>query len=1048
MKIDITMVDEVMKTRIVTIILFLFIIFQFINMPFNNEYIERNNTPENRDSALEGETFPFSPSSTRAGGVTFTNVTPFVGLDGIRGDSYAWGDYNNDGFLDLLVKDHVNGKSHLFKNNGPPAWDFTDVTDEVGLEGAGYSVWGDYNNDGYLDFFSVGQTNDDPDGAWDTLWMNQGPPDYKFTNMTQPAGNLNDGMPGLAAGWADYDRDGFLDLYVVNWRDLGDIRYPDVLYHNNGDGTFTDVTTQAGVWEGDAPYAGMGMNWGDYNNDGWPDIYVSNYLVMPNYLYENNQDGTFTNVAFEKNAAGDAPADEYYGHTAGSSWCDYDHDGDLDMWVTNLAHTTDPRGFYTDYSQMLRNNGPPDYDFTDVRDQTGIDKKPYMSEDELHFGIAWGDYDNDGDYDMFIPQVKNIDYAYSYFFENNGDGTFIDVSDTVGVKVWNTDGACWADYNNDGYIDLITEGKEPFENGTYQVRLFRNNGESGNNWLEVELEASQSNFASIGARVKVSYNGITMMKEIEGGTAGHAYQHSMVQHFGFGDYQGTVNVTAWWPSGREIFWEGVALNQKITIREFDKDLRISDIYLSDPMPGVGDTVTIYATIDNMGNNAIDYAKINFFEGGIGGTLIGSQSLHNIAQGDEILTFTTWDTTDLPGEHTIFVSIEDVSPPEEYTANNHKSLDITIFDPDPGILEIRFSDNQPVEGDIITISVDVKNHGYIEMESAKIKIFDSDINSQPFKEVDIYNLLPEEIVQVEINWDTSQKIGNHNIIVTIENVVPMERNTDNNQGSRSIEVVDEENPSEPPVENPNNPPEIIEVTAEPSTIMIGESCSISVFAYDEDDDTLTYSYNVIDGIITGSGSVVIWNAPDYAGTFEISVIVTDKIDEVEENITVEVKCNAPPFLDNIKVSPDVVYNSGEDTILITCEVSDENGLDDIYKVRVDLSEIEGSSKRKMYDDGIFGDKEADDGIYSLEVVISKGLTQGEKTLRITVLDKSDGEFIQEITVVILESEDEDEKSFWSTNNLLYLTALIIIAIIVVIIGILLKRKGKGSNIRSQ
>jgi hypothetical protein len=533
---------------------------------------------------------------TRSGNITFTNVSEEVGLSGLRGDSYAWGDYNNDGFLDLLLKDHVNGKSHLFKNNGPPAWDFSDVTDEVGLEGAGYAVWGDYNNDGCLDFFSVGHTNANPDNSIDTLWMNQGPPDYSFLNVTESAGNIDDGMPGLAAGWADYDRDGFLDIYVVNWRDLDNVRYPDVLWHNNGNGTFTDVTVEAGVDEGDDPYAGMGMNWGDYNNDGWPDIYVSNYLVTPNYLYENNGDGTFTEVAHEKNAAGFAysPSGGYYGHTAGSSWADYDHDGDLDMWVSNLAHTTDPRGFYTDYSEMLRNNGPPDYDFTDVRDETGIEKKPYMSEDELHFGIAWGDYDNDGDYDMFIPQVKNLDYAYSYFFENNGDGTFTDVSDDVGVRVWNTDGACWADYNNDGYIDLITEGKYPFENGTYGVRLFRNDGGNTNNWLEVELKASQCNLASIGARVKVTGNGITQMKEVEGGTAGHAYQHSMVQHFGFGEYDGPVEVKVWWPSGNQGVMKNVYLNQRITISE-NPDLVISKIFFSNSEPEEGEEITIAAT---------------------------------------------------------------------------------------------------------------------------------------------------------------------------------------------------------------------------------------------------------------------------------------------------------------------------------------------------------------------------------------------------------------------------------------------------------------------
>ena len=456
------------------------------------------------------------PSSRVEPVVAFTNVTEDVGLSGVRGDSFAWGDYNNDGYQDLLVKG-----ARLFRNNGPPAWDFTEVTKLVGLDSSGYAVWGDYNNDGYLDFYSAGNpytgSTDNPDGSMDTLWRNNGPPGWTFTNATAEAGSPDDGYPSLAAGWGDYDRDGYLDIYVVNWRDLNDVRYPDVLWHNNGDGTFEDVTVKAGIDDYTEPVAGMGVNWGDYNNDGWQDIYVSNYLLAPNFLWENNQDGTFTNAAFAKGVTGEEsvrPPERYYGHTAGSSWADFDNDGDLDLWQTNLAHKDALRAGICADSELLMNNGPAgDYTFTNIRDQTGIPTQSAGGNEELFFGVAWGDYDNDGDLDVWIPQIKNyIDYAYSYFFRNNGDNTFTDVSEDTGVRVWDSDGGCWCDYNNDGWLDLITEGKVPYENGKYEVRLYRSNGASvvdpgEGSWLSVKLSGKASNNCAIGARVSVTDRG-------------------------------------------------------------------------------------------------------------------------------------------------------------------------------------------------------------------------------------------------------------------------------------------------------------------------------------------------------------------------------------------------------------------------------------------------------------------------------------------------------------------------------------------------------------
>ncbi|UCE36952.1 MAG: VCBS repeat-containing protein [Thermoplasmata archaeon] len=979
---------------------------------------------------LENSESPSSiTSKTRSGGVNFTNVTDEVGLSGVRGDSYAWGDYNNDGYQDLLVKG-----SRLFENNGPPHWDFKEVTAQVGLEGSGYAVWGDYNNDGYLDFYAVGH----PYEYWDCLWRNSGPPDYSFINVTEDAGNLDDGMPGLAAGWADYDRDGFIDLYIVNWRDADDIRYPDVLYHNNGDGTFIDVTVDAGVYEGDNPFAGMGVNWGDYNNDGWPDIYVSNYLVTPNYLYENNQDGTFSEVAHEKNAAGLAPAGGYYGHTAGSSWADYDHDGDLDMWVSNLAHTTDPRGFYTDYSQMLRNDGPDQgYAFTDVRDDTGIEKKPYMSEDELHFGIAWGDYDNDGDYDMFIPQIKNyVDYAFSFFFENNGDGTFTDVSDDVGVKVWDSDGACWVDYNNDGYIDLITEGKYHYENGKYEVRLFKNNGEAQNNWLDVQLVANESNFASIGARIKVSANGITQMKELEGGTAGHSYQHSLAQHFGFGDYSGDVDIEIWWPSGEERILNDVPTNQRIIVSACEYDPVLFEVTSSDREPYEEDIVTVYATIQNAGRYDIESLFVKFYDGDVNTVPIGTQELNDLSPLEKRFVQIEWDTTKKQGSHKITVQIEDIDLRDDNTVNNFGTIDIKVLKriPDLMVSSIEFSDSSPFEGDTITITAHIQNLGNREANSATITFFDGDIYTFPIGIKYIIDVPAESDKITHIEWDTTDKKGSHIITILIDDVVPEEEETENNMESKNIEVREYEEPPHQPPKDPNNAPFITEFTCEPSNILVGGSCTLTVYAEDLDGDFLTYDYQATDGIISGYGNVVLWYAPDEKGTYEITVVVKDTKDaEDTESVSVEVKINSPPHIKTFLGSSDVVSNNGIDAVLFTAEIEDENGLQDIDNVRIDLSEIGGSPRQKMYDDGSHKDEEPEDGIYSFEAVIPQSVEPGEKTIRITVKDESGREITQDVIItVISEEKDESERT---SEVPIFFTFIIFLAVILTIIATL-------------
>ena len=564
----------------------------------------------------------------RSDAVTFTNVTSQAGLSTAYGNFLAWGDYDRDGCQDLLIQG-----SQLFRNNGPPNWDFTDVSSAAGLSGGFTSgTWGDYNNDGWLDFYAT--------GVADKLYRNNG--DGTFTDVTLAAGNVSDPYPSTAAGWGDYDRDGFIDLYVANgenWNNGNPIYYPDVLWHNDGDGTFTDVTAAANVSEGNHPYYGRSVAWADFNNDGWLDIYVSNYRLSPNYLYVNDRDGTFTEMGKQLGCAGvwdpsryhDAAAKQYYGqeyfgpqygHTIGSAWADINNDGNLDLWTTNLAHkyvglTGDPsmpydvRGYLCDDSKMYLNAGAPYYNFTDIRSTSGIPTKPIggpgtYEGDELFDGVAWGDFDNDGDCDLWIPQVYDLDYAYSFLYEQDGSGVlhWTDRAQQLGLRVYDTYAGVWCDYNNDGQLDLLTAGKAPYVGaglGTYQLHLFRNGGNS-DGWLEVSLTGTECNKAAIGARITVSSGNLTQVHEVEGGMGCHGSQSSLVQHFGFKDRTTADLVEVEWPDGRI---------ERFTDVKLDRILNITESAL--PVPRISSVAAIPSTIQEDG--AVNFSAAASVQGG-------------------------------------------------------------------------------------------------------------------------------------------------------------------------------------------------------------------------------------------------------------------------------------------------------------------------------------------------------------------------------------------------------------------------------------------------
>ncbi|MFH1227133.1 MAG: FG-GAP-like repeat-containing protein [Planctomycetota bacterium] len=476
----------------------------------------------------------------------FTDVTTGTGLAAVAsGRKAAWGDYDNDGWQDILL----NG-SILWRNKGDGT--FEDVTKQsqiIGLDKNGKciyvgGVWADYDNNGWLDFFSAGTS--------DALWHNNG--DGTFTNVTDKVNpKMSDSYPSEGAGWGDYDRDGFVDLYVANYeqgqRGTG---MPDFLYKNEKGQTFKDVTKDAGITP-KLNLCGYGINWGDYNNDGWLDIFVSNYRLNPDFLWRNNGNGTFTNAAKEVGVEG-TPVQGAYGHTIGSEWADYDNDSNLDLFQCNLAH---PRYItFSNMSYLLRNNGAPDYCFTERRIQSGI------RYEETHSEPAWGDYDNDGLLDLYITSVYvNMP---SFLYRQSPKGQFTDVTWMAGVRITDGWGCAWADFDNDGDIDLLVC------DNTNKVHLFRNEAVSKtsanvNNWLEIKLVGSDCNTATIGARLILSTGQDQYTRQVEGGK-GSTNQNSLVQHFGLGRYSGLLELSVHWPCGK-LTKHQVEINKIITIKE-------------------------------------------------------------------------------------------------------------------------------------------------------------------------------------------------------------------------------------------------------------------------------------------------------------------------------------------------------------------------------------------------------------------------------------------------------------------------------------------------
>src|SRR5450631_3587412 len=471
-------------------------------------------------------------------------------------------DCDNDGKLDIVM---VNGSTvDRYKQGGDllvTLWHqdaglkFTDITEKAGLTRKGWGMGvavADFDNDGNLDLFVTGY-------GGNALYRNKG--NCTFEDVTDKAGVRGGGF-STGAAWADYDRDGNVDLFVsryvhVDINDLpafGSTKFcqfkgapvqcgpwgmegeTDLLYHNRGDGTFEEVSKKAGV-DDPEKYYGLGATWGDYDNDGWPDLYVAND-AGPNFLYHNKHDGTFEDAGLLAGVA--LSGDGMQQGSMGVDWGDYLHEGRLSMVVTN----------FTEQGTALYHNLGSD-SFADVSVRSKVMKPTYPL---VSWGTGFFDMDNDGWPDLFIasghvyPQVDNVSGGASYrqplvLFRNHRDGTFEDVSSALAsLPLKSRRGAAFGDINNDGNIDVVilNVGEPP--------SLLLNHGDNTNHRVLFKLVGTKSNKAAIGARVTIKAGGFTQINEVRGG-ASYLSQNDLRLHFGLAANDKMNEVTIRWPNG-------------------------------------------------------------------------------------------------------------------------------------------------------------------------------------------------------------------------------------------------------------------------------------------------------------------------------------------------------------------------------------------------------------------------------------------------------------------------------------------------------------------
>jgi len=516
----------------------------------------------------------------RAAGVAFDHVNGASAdkhLVETMGSGGLFFDYNDDGWIDIFLVDGGSladsrkaprARHRLYRNRGNGT--FEDVTAQSGIVHSAYGMGacaGDYDNDGRVDLYI---TNLGPN----LLYRNNG--DGTFSNRTQTAG-VGLSLWSTSCAFSDLDRDGDLDLIVTNYVDAGpgnnkfcgdpsrQIRaychplnfkpLPTVIYRNNGDGTFTDASARMGV--ANHLGNGLGVVVGDYNDDGWPDVFVANDSV-PNYLFQNDGHGTFREVAL---AAGVAVAGDGKARAGmGTDFGDYDGDGLLDLVVTN--HEFETNSLFRNLGRSL---------FADATAESGIGPPSLPL---VGFGVVFLDFDNDAKLDLAIVNGHVIDNAAAFhtgsryaqrrmLFRNVGGRRFAEVSRLSG-PAFAVDrvgrGLMAGDIDNDGDLDLlVTNNGQPAE-------LLRNRGGNRMGALLVRLVGRQSNRNGIGARVRLTTGSATQMQEVKAGSS-YLGQNDVRVHFGLAQAVQAERLEIRWPSGKTDEVRNVPANSIVTVVE-------------------------------------------------------------------------------------------------------------------------------------------------------------------------------------------------------------------------------------------------------------------------------------------------------------------------------------------------------------------------------------------------------------------------------------------------------------------------------------------------
>ena len=523
--------------------------------------------------------------------IRFEDVTAKTGIDftlrnGATGHFYqpeimlggvAAFDYNNDGCMDIFVtngatlpgekKTEPQYRNRLYRNNCDMT--FTDVTEKAGLAGEGYSMGiaaADFDNDGFVDLFVTGLRHN-------TLYRNRG--NGTFEDITVRAGLDKPAMWSVSAGWLDYDNDGFLDLFVTNyvaWTPEtevsckldgksfychpGDYKgLPNQLFHNNRDGTFTDVSASSGI--GDSIGKGMGVSFGDFNGDGLTDVFVANDSIA-NFLFQNLGNGRFKEVALETGVAYNTQGKAVAG--MGSDFRDFNNDGLDDIALD---------GMYWDGFTLYRNRGKPNF-FVDETVSSGL---ALSTPRRTGWGMGMYDFDNDGYKDLFYAtshfpgteaQVRSQAATSNLVLRNLANGRFADVSRLAGPDFQRPalfHGAAFADFDNDGRVDVVVTAV----NGS--LRVFRNISPEPGHWIALRLIGTRSNRDGLGARVRLNLPGGSSEYNHATTSVGYASSSEPIVRFGLGPYDFAPEIEIRWPSGSVQTLHDVKGDHVVTVRE-------------------------------------------------------------------------------------------------------------------------------------------------------------------------------------------------------------------------------------------------------------------------------------------------------------------------------------------------------------------------------------------------------------------------------------------------------------------------------------------------